>query len=398
MSNKPSHSYVDQLAFERLMLLIATILKYPGVGSPDFLESGDGKNHNAISTVKIYLQQLAQELNIELPENYPAVATLRKDLETLRRYGILEQRMYRWGYYLGTGALSVTELKVAFNALASQAQYQGDAQVRRIYETLSKRLRGLDMELKGEFFYPTRQYLNRAIIYTDPEEMAAKGENRDTLFHQLPLLEQAISQGQAIEISRTKDLYGSNHTGRFKVYPLQLIYHDIAWYLLYELCENGHLVMGRINRLNSYCDIVKIPPRGLEKQRESLTKAYKLLENGWGLHLGEPETQQLELAGNLKFIKVEVRFYPPIANFILEGERRHINQKIILGEQDKNSGEYKFIEYHLELPPRSLGEFIRWVYRYMDKAEILSPPELIKQHCQAAQFLFDRYFHGFTPP
>ncbi|MFM6106736.1 MAG: helix-turn-helix transcriptional regulator [Sphaerospermopsis kisseleviana] len=392
MPKKTTHPYTERLAFERLLVLIATLLKYPGVGSPEFVESGDNKNHDAISIVRICLQQLAQELNIELPDNYPAVATLRKDLETLRRYGILDQRMYRWGYYLGNGALSTAELKVAFNALASQAQYQGDAQTRRIYETLSKRLRGLDMELKGEFFYPTRQHLNRAIIHTDPEEMAAKGENRDTLFHQLPLLEQAISQGQAIEISRTKDLYGTNRTGRFQVFPLQLIYHDIAWYLLYELCENGHLVMGRVNRFNSHCYLMKIPARGLEKQRASLTKAYKLFENGWGLNLGDPESQQLELTGNLQFVEVKVRFYYPISNFILEGERRHLNQKIILGEIDKNNGEYKFIEYHVELPPRSLGEFIRWVYRYMDKAEILSPPELIKQHSQAAQNLYNRYF------
>lgn len=392
MPKQLTHPYTERLAFERLLLLIATLLKYPGVGSPESIKSGDNKNHDAISIVKIHLQQLAQELNIELPDNYPAVATLRKDLEILRRYGILDQRMYRWGYYLGTGALSTAELKVAFNALASQAQYQGDAQARRIYETLSKRLRGLDMELNGELFYPTRQHLNRAIIHTDPEEMAAKGENRDTLFHQLPLLEQAISQGQAVEISRTKNLYGPDHTGRFQVFPLQLIYHDIAWYLLYELCENGHLVMGRINRFNSHCYLLKIPARRLEKQRESLAKAYQLFENGWGLNLGEPESQLLELAGNLQFVQTKVRFYYPISNFILEGERRHLHQKIILGELDRNTGEYKFIEYHIKLPPRSLNEFIRWVYRYMDKAEILFPPELREQHRQTVQSLFNRYF------
>ncbi|MDJ0618405.1 MAG: hypothetical protein QNJ63_16950 [Calothrix sp. MO_192.B10] len=136
--------------------------------------------------------------------------TIRKDLETLHRYGILDRRMYRWGYYLGTGAMSQDELKVALNALASQGQFQGDPQLQRIHETLSKRLKGLDMELEGKLFYSVRQYLNRAIIYTDPEEMAAKGENRDTLFHQLPVLETAISQGQAIEISRGVDFYGSD--------------------------------------------------------------------------------------------------------------------------------------------------------------------------------------------
>ena len=99
--------------------------------------------------------------------------------------------------------------------------------------------------------------------------------------------------------------------------------------------------MGRVNRFNSHCYPVKIPARGLEKQRASLTKAYKLFENGWGLNLGDPESQQLELTGNLQFVEVKVRFYYPISNFILEGERRHLNQKIILGEIDKNNGEYK---------------------------------------------------------
>ncbi|MDH6063113.1 helix-turn-helix transcriptional regulator [Umezakia ovalisporum] len=392
MPKQPSHQYKDSLAFTRLMLLIATLLKYPGVGNPDLIDCRENQNHNAIAAVKIHLHKLATELGIKLPENYPAIATLRKDLETLRRYGILERRMYRWGYYLGTGALSATELKVAFNALGSQAQYQGDAQVRRIYEILSKRLRGLDMELKGELFYPTRQYLNRAIIYTDPEEMAQKGQNRDTLFHQLPLLETAITQGQAIEIYRSKDLYGFNRVGWFQVFPLQLIYHDVAWYLLYELCLNGHLVIGRLNRFSNYCEPIKVPARGLEKQKVSLEKAYKLLENGWGLNLGELEPQIAELQGNLELIDIKVRFFPPVTAFIIEGELRHLKQKITPGLIDKTTGRYSYIEYAVELPPRSLNEFSFWVHRYLDKAELLSPPQLVAKHRESAQALFNRYF------
>jgi hypothetical protein len=82
----------------------------------------------------------------------------------------------------------------------------------------------------------------------------------------------------------------------------------------------------------------------------------------------------------------------------LEGERRHLRQEIILGEYDKNTGEHKFVDYRLKLPSRSLSEFMHWVYRYMDKAEILSPPKLVKEHFQAAQFLFDRYSHGPNHP
>ncbi|MDM9385021.1 WYL domain-containing protein [Chlorogloeopsis sp. ULAP01] len=392
MSKKPtSHPYGDVKAFERLMLLIATLLKHPGVGSPEFMESSDREHHNSLKQVQLCLQNLAADYGVELPKGYPSIPTLRKDLETLRRYGILEDRMYRWGYYLGTGAMSQEELKVAFNALASQAKYQGDGLLRRIYQTLSKRLRGLDLELQGEFFYPVRQHLNRAIVYTDPEEMAALGQNRDTLFHQLAVLEKAICQGQTIEISRGSDPYGHSRIGPQRVVPLQLIYQDIAWYLLYEHHENGHLAIGRLNRFKNYCQVLNESGRGLEAQRNSLAKAYQLLENGWGLYLGEPPEQQLELQGKLELITVKVRFFPPVANFIQEGELRHLKQKIVLGAKNPTTGKPSYIDYVVSLPPRSLDEFSIWVCRYMDKARVIAPPQLVEKHHQAAKALLAQY-------
>jgi WYL domain len=392
MPKKPnSHPYGDVKAFERLMLLIATLLKHPGVGSPEFIDSSDREHHNSLEQVQLYLQNLAASYGVELPQGYPSTPTLRKDLETLRRYGILENRMYRWGYYLGTGVMSQEELKVAFNALASQAKYQGDGLLRRIYQTLSKRLRGLDLELKGEFFYPVRQHLNRAIIYTDPEEMAALGENRDTLFHQLPVIEKAICQGQTIEISRGSDLYGNSRIGPERIIPLQLIYQDIAWYLLYENYENGHLAIGRLNRFKNYCQILNESGRGVEAQRNSLAKAYQLLENGWGLYLGEPTQQQLELQGKLELFTAKVRFFPPIAAFIQEGELRHFKQKIVLGPKNVTTGKPNYIDYQVPLPPRSLDEFSIWAYRYMDKARIISPPQLVEKHHKAAKALLAQY-------
>lgn len=392
MSKKSTHSYAEQLAFERLMLLIATLLKYPGVGNPDLNDYSEGKQHDAIICVQASLQKLAAELNIKLPQGYPAVPTIRKDLETLRRYAILDRRMYRWGYYLGTGVMSQDELKVAFNALASQARFQGDPQIRRIYQLLSKRLRGLDMESKGQFSYPVRQYLNRVIVHTDPEEMAQRGENRDTLFHQLPSLESAISQGQAIEISRSSDFYGNNRVGPLQIIPLQLIYQDIAWYLLYEYCENGHLAIGRLNRFKNYVKpIPSIKARSLDAQLNSLNKAYQLLENGWGLNLGDLVAQQLELQSKLEFISIKVRFFPPVSAFIQEGERRHPKQKIVSGSIDTATGKPLYLDYSINLPPRSLDEFSLWVYRYMDKAQVLSPSTLVNKHYQSALALISRY-------
>jgi WYL domain len=253
-----------------------------------------------------------------------------------------------------------------------------------------KRLRGLDVELNGELFYPVRQHLNRAIVYTDPEEMVVKGKNKDNLYHQIPLVEKAISQGQAIEISRQTSPYNQSHLGIMQIYPLQLIYHDIAWYLLYEYCDNGHFAIGRVNRFANYCqpsDIV----RGIAAQQENLKKAYRLIENGWGLKLGDIEEQRLELTGELELISVIARFYPPVAVFILEGDRRHPSQKITNPIKDKSTGEILSVDYTVNLPRRSFDEFLLWLHRYMDAVQVISPPELVEQHHQAAQRLIDRY-------
>ncbi|MCY7381609.1 MAG: WYL domain-containing protein [Microcoleus sp. CAN_BIN18] len=390
MAKKPTpHPYADKLTFDRIMLLIATLVNNPGIGYTD-TETSDGKYHDALLEVRSQLQKIAATSGIEFPENYPATPTIRKDLETLRHYGILDKRMYRFGYYLGTGAMTREELLFAFQAIASQAKYQGNPQARRICEKLTKLLRGLDIELKGELFYPVRQHLNRAIIYTDPVEMLDRQNNQHTLFQKLDMVETAIVQGQAIELYREKDYYGKGNVGFRQIWPLQLIYHDIAWYLICQYCDNGHLTVERVNRFTDYCEIIDVEGRGLTAQEQNLKIAHKLLKNGWGLFLGNPEQQQAELQGTLKLQKVKVRFFEKVVGFILEGDRRHPRQKIKEGRRD-SAGNLLYVDYWIDLPDRSLNEFSLWVNRYMDSAQVLSPPSLVEKHRQAARDLVARY-------
>lgn len=389
MAKKPTlHPYSDRLAFQRILLLIATFLEYPGIGYLD-PDSAERQGADALEEVRSRLREIARTCGIILGDRYPSIPTLRKDLETLREYRILDRRMYRWGYYLGTAAMNKAELKVALQALTSQAKYQADPQVRRIYETLCKRLRGFDGELKGELFYPVRQNLNRAINYTDPEEMMATGNNRKTLYHEIERVETAIAEGIAIEISRVKDFYHGDRIGPIHVWPLQLVYYNIAWYLIYEYCENGHLAIGRMNRFADSCNLLTSEGRGTEAQRQSLETAHTLLENGWGLFLGDEEAQKLELEGKLELTRVKVRFFDHAMAFIKEGELRHPAQKITSGKDSKTGQPY--VDYTIQLPPRSLDEFSLWVFRYMDKAEVREPKQLREKHAEAAKALLSRY-------
>lgn len=116
--------------------------------------------------------------------------------------------------------------------------------------------------------------------------------------------------------------------------------------------------------------------------KKSLNNAYQLLQNGWGLNLGNLQQQQLELAGKLDLVAVKVRFFP-VSAFIAEGELRHPRQII---EQKA-----KYLDYSIKLPPRSLDEFSFWVNRYLGNALVLSPPELIAKYRQAALSLVQRY-------
>lgn len=380
------HSYSTPEAFERLMLLIATLLKYPGLGCP---EPEQDTSNNAISVVIERLQAVAGKAGISLL--YYSEHTLRKDLKTLRQFGILDQPSYRWGYYLGTAALDRAELQLALNALHSQAKYQQDPKINHLYQTLERRLRGL--QLADALFYPIRTHIDRSIVYTNPEEMMSQHRYRGTLYEKLEILELAITKGQAIELFRSRNPYEIGNTHYVQIYPLQLVYSDIAWYLLHEDCQTQHLALSRIDRFSDHLRVIDLEGRSMEKQRRSLEQAHRLLEVGWGRNLGSVEEQKLERQGLLPFVKVIVRFFPAVMMFILEGEKRHPNQEIQAGPKGKD-GKSIYVDYSVELPNRSLNEFCFWVCRFMEHAQFLLPDELIKRHETMSYTLLQRYEHN----
>ncbi|WP_439638174.1 hypothetical protein [Spirulina sp.] len=76
--------------------------------------------------------------------------------------------------------------------------------------------------------------------------------------------------------------------------------------------------------------------------------------------------------------------------FIQEGDLRHPSQKIIPEPVPKNT-QPTYVDYHVQLPPRSLREFSFWVARHLDHAQFIAPAHWVKSHHQAAQRLVQRY-------
>jgi hypothetical protein len=195
-------------------------------------------------------------------------------------------------------------------------------------------------------------------------------------------VERAIIDGECIEIIRRSDPYGTAKVGKLAIYPLQFIYSDIAWYLLFEEYHSGLLAIERLDRFTDHCQVIADQSRSPDQQSQQLELAHKLLEQGWGLYLGDLEEQQKELAGKLELTTATVHFFPAVAPFIIEGDRRHPSQQI---REIKDQGKLLYVEYTVLLPPRSLSEFSRWVYRFMENAIIVKPEMLAKRHRESAK-------------
>ncbi|MBD2028304.1 WYL domain-containing protein [Leptolyngbya sp. FACHB-711] len=377
--------YFSDSAFRRLMLLIDTLLQYPGVGYLDKLDNTT-EHHNALEEVRKYVLQVAEQRGVSIQ---CSVHTLHKDLAFLRSLGILGDQMYRWGYYLGTGAMSEMELTIALNALSSQSQYQRDPLVQEIYNKLSKRLKGLAS--KEQLFYPVRAQLNRSIVETNPVERAARMRGQRNLFDCLETVEVAILKGQKIELGRKLNPMLRREYGTFQVWPLQILHYDIAWYLIYQYCGDGHLAISRIDRLEDKCDVLDCEGRGLSAQKCNLKLAHELLENGWGLFLGNPEDQKQELLGQLELVDIRVRFFPRVMGFVAEGELRHPTQKLEPGPKDPATNKPAYIDYLIKLPLRSIREFNYWIYRFTGNVQVLTPDWLVQEHHEVARQQYERY-------
>ena len=55
------------------------------------------------------------------------------------------------------------------------------------------------------------------------------------------------------------------------------------------------------------------------------------------------------------------------------------------------NGKPAYVDYIVKLPERSLEEFCRWVYRFMENAQFIYPQHLAEQHQKFARVLIDRY-------
>lgn len=225
-------------------------------------------------------------------------ATLRKDLEKLfTPYGFRHRNdNVRHGYAIGTALLSAHRLREIHGVVSQAAGRLADPTAQDLLSELQQRLTWAGIETDDAM--PVRAFANRSIVSTAlvrPDCLAAE--------RQAEALETAIVERRRIELERYVSVgsFPDSPNGSFRVWPLQLLFHNIGWYLVYEEDAIGTGVglirSERIDRL-ALRRSERGNRRGDDAHAQALRRLELLLHHSGGIYFGDDLTAQLRLASS----------------------------------------------------------------------------------------------------
>jgi hypothetical protein len=242
-----THRYSDLKVFQRLIKTICFILHNPLL------------NQSSVKSQKNLLNKLCELFEDEYIgyDKFLKLSKNRKNFEDnlqqyirfcLKKYQILLDFALRKGCFAGVGILSKRELNKVFQLLRSQSEHFEDPIAVKIYDILKERM--MDSKLIEDAEpYPVRVIGTRSIVNKQylPKQSLARKENLETL-------ETAIREGQLLRLDYItgSGSFPDRSHGNFQVYPLQILFHNIAWYLRYEEAggeRDRHLYFERLDRL-----------------------------------------------------------------------------------------------------------------------------------------------------
>jgi predicted kinase len=320
----------DGPVFQRVMTLLRHLLHQPFDRDP-------------ASTLTLHEQLIAATASI--PGGYlpGESATLRKDLEKLLTpYGFRAANdNVRHGYALGTAVLPAPRLR-EIQALVQQAAGRlADPSAQPLLSELEQRLAwaGLD-----EPAPPLRLYARHGVVDTALVRRESLAAPRGA-----EAIERAIAQRRRVLLKRfaSAGRHGGttigDGSGEWRVWPLQLIFHHVGWYLCAEEDvigqEHGLIRCERLDRL-------ALPPasprsglsdglrRSPERQHAALQRLERLLHHSGGIYFGDDISAQLALAsrsaGTRTGVLQTLRFSatPWAFAFLREGMGRYPREQV----------------------------------------------------------------------
>jgi predicted kinase len=283
---------------------------WPGGVHGGYPPLGDGPVFQRVFTLLRHLlqQPFDRAAGTPLPEHLIAqteaipgaylpgeAATLRKDIERiLTPYGFRRRNdNVRHGYGLGTALLSAHRLREVHAVVRDAAGRLADPTAQDLLAELEHRMQWGGIAIDHET--PVRGFANRSIVSSAlvrPDSLAAEP--------QAERLETAIVERRRVELERYTSVasFADSPSGSFRVWPLQLLFHNIGWYLVYEEDnvgrEEGLIRTERIDRL-----ALRHSERGYrrsdEAHRAALRRLELLLHLSGGIYFGDNLDAQLRL-------------------------------------------------------------------------------------------------------
>jgi hypothetical protein len=310
--------------------------------------------------------------------------------------------------------LSAARLREVHQVVSQAAGRLGDPTAQDLLSELDERLRWGGV-LRGDEL-PVRVFANRSIVHPDLVR-------RDSLAvpEQAEKLEAAIAGGQRVLLERFSDAaeHGEEPRDAILVWPLQLLFHNIGWYLAYEVDAIGHdhglIRTERLDRL-ALRQVESGFRRAPEQRAESVRRLARLMELSGGIYFGYDAALQQQLAGaptgDLYGLLTTVRFRctERVYRFLREGLQRYpLNQMrfskplpvdrwrqppkapLVL---EPISGDPHPFPVELDLPPWTVArdvDFRRWLFGYGADVVIERPQELLMEHARRAYAVMASY-------
>jgi WYL domain len=144
------------------------------------------------------------------------------------------------GFGLGAAILTVTQLKQVYSLIAKVVGNLNDPTQDVLQKELKERLQKADIDVDQHI--PIRGFANRSILdarQADPETLACKDK--------LDKVAASISECKVVRLK----VWQNGEWVEQAVWPLQILFHNIAWYLAYQQANDlrGVITVTRLDRL-----------------------------------------------------------------------------------------------------------------------------------------------------
>ena len=273
----------DGPVFVRVMTLLRHLLQTPFDRDP--AQGANLQQHLIAATATIPGAYLPGES-----------ASLRKDIEKiLTPYGFRSRNdNVRHGYALGTALLSPPRLREVLAVVQQAAGRLADPSAQDLLEELQQRLAwaGIDTASRA----PVRSYARHAVVdaaLVRPDCLAAP--------KRAEAIERAIFEQRRVRLERYASAasFPGSPDGELRVWPLQLVFHNIGWYLMYEEdvigLDQGLIRSERLDRL-ALRQSESGQRRGPDQHQRALQRLERLLHHSGGIYFGDDLEPQLALA------------------------------------------------------------------------------------------------------